>query len=544
MAENEVKVRVALEDLLSKGLDKAGDQVEKFGNGIKNNFEQASHASKALAIGLAAVGTAVIGAIAISVKAAADAEKQMARVNAVLGTMGKKGLEARAGILKAADAAVQLGFDDETAAESVTNLFQRTGDLNQAMELNALAMDLARAKNIDLAQATNLVGQVLAGNGKVLKQYGIDINEAATPLAALDELQKKVAGQSTEYAKTFSGQMEVLSVQFGNLKEAIGGIFLPVLTRLIQEFNKWIEMAGGVDGIMKMLKGTLAQIEPWFPLIAAGLTGALIPAMIAAGGAVITMLSSFSIAASALLPWIALAVAAYEAYTHNFLGIKDFIDNDFVPWFEENFAGLSEILREHGGVIGTMKDAWVIVKTEWSAFFEIMRLRWTTWFQDLRNNMNSTGLDLQFAWRDTWNAIETFITDKLNAIKNFFKGWYDTLVGWINSLLEAIGLVEKKSSSVGKSSSRGSTGRFAFGGEVTGPLGLDNIMVKATAGEVILNAAQQNNVAAAIDSAPRGGGVTVIVSGNSFYGDDRQFSEKIGETIVKSLLPHLTFSPS
>lgn len=53
----------------------------------------------------------------------------------------------------------------------MAKLLQRTGSLTEATKLNAVAMDLARAKNMDLATATTLVGQVLSGNGKVLKQY-------------------------------------------------------------------------------------------------------------------------------------------------------------------------------------------------------------------------------------------------------------------------------------------------------------------------------------------------------------------------------------
>lgn len=67
----------------------------------------------------------------------------------------------------------------------MAKLLQRTGSLTEATKLNAVAMDLARAKNMDLATATTLVGQVLSGNGKVLKQYGIDIKDTASPLEAL-----------------------------------------------------------------------------------------------------------------------------------------------------------------------------------------------------------------------------------------------------------------------------------------------------------------------------------------------------------------------
>lgn len=47
--------------------------------------------------------------------------------------------------------------------------------------------------------------------------------------------------------------------------------------------------------------------------------------------------------------------------------------------------------------------------------------------------------------------------------------------------------------------SRVSIPKFAHGGLVQGPGGLDNIPAMLTAGEVVLNASQQGNVARAIE---------------------------------------------
>jgi phage-related protein len=166
-----------------------------------------------------------------ALQAFADAEKSTARVNATLATMGSVGEKAKDAIQKLSN-----------TAESVTKLFQRTGDLTKAQELNALAMDLSRAKNIDLGTATDLVGQVLAGNGKVLKQYGIDIKDTATPLEALGLLHDKVAGQAAAFADTTAGRMEVLNILMGNVQETFGGAladglkpFMDTLMTLVQD---------------------------------------------------------------------------------------------------------------------------------------------------------------------------------------------------------------------------------------------------------------------------------------------------------------------
>jgi hypothetical protein len=186
-------------------------------------------------------GLAVVGAVAsvgaIAVKAAAEAEKEMAKFNATLATMGRAGELARGGILKAADAARRLGFDDEEAANTIAQLFQRTGDLSKALELNALAMDLARAKGISLSEAGKLISMVMSGNARALKLYGIEISDTLPPLEALEELQKRVAGQSEAYASTFAGQTQVLKEQMNQLAETVGTALLPKLTAAVTSIN-------------------------------------------------------------------------------------------------------------------------------------------------------------------------------------------------------------------------------------------------------------------------------------------------------------------
>lgn len=201
---------------------------------------------KTVAIGAAAAGAALVKMGVDSVKAASEAQVEMARFEATLKTMGKAGEEAKESILALSQANIQLGFDDEETANSMAYLLQRTNDLTQATELNGLAMELARAKNMSLSEASKMVGMVLSGNGRVLKQYGIDIKESATPLEALADLQTKVAGQSKAFAQTYAGAMAILKVSIQNVQETVGEQLLPVLadlaTRALPFITKALEL--------------------------------------------------------------------------------------------------------------------------------------------------------------------------------------------------------------------------------------------------------------------------------------------------------------
>jgi phage-related protein len=188
-------------------------------------------------------------------KGAAEAETSLARVTATLTAMGPEALRNKNAIVEMSQAAVKLGFDDEAAAESITRFYQATNSLTDAQTLNSLAMDLARAKNIDLATAAGLVNQVLAGNGRALKAYQIDLKESATPLEALGELHEKVKGQSEAFSHTFEGQMLTLNESFNNLKDTIGAALLEAITPFIKDFATWAADPAVVNQTKAIAKG-------------------------------------------------------------------------------------------------------------------------------------------------------------------------------------------------------------------------------------------------------------------------------------------------
>ncbi len=248
MANNEVKIVISGQDKSKPAFDSAS----KSSNLLKKDV---SDFAKELGVASLALGAAFVGALYACGKAAADAQVQMARVDATLNTMGSSALKNRDAILKAADAAVKLGFDDEDAAESITRLYQRTNDLTKAQELSTLAMDLARAKNIDLASATDLVGQVLSGNARALKAYGIELDETKTPLQALGELHEVVKGQASNFADTFAGKMSVLSIQMNNFKETIGAALLEAIMPFVTQLSEWASRPDVQQKVAEIAKG-------------------------------------------------------------------------------------------------------------------------------------------------------------------------------------------------------------------------------------------------------------------------------------------------
>lgn len=60
-----------------------------------------------------------------------------------------------------------------------------------------------------------------------------------------------------------------------------------------------------------------------------------------------------------------------------------------------------------------------------------------------------------------------------------------------------------------------------------------------TAGELVLNSAQQQNLAGQLTSKQ---GISVILQGNNFYGDDPEMAQKIGDQIVDIIKTNYNFN--
>jgi hypothetical protein len=290
-AENYVKIVV-------EAVDKASKEMDRISKAVNASLKDAEGASKGFAVGLGAAGVAIAGFGALAVKAASEAEAQMAAMDATLKAVGGSTGDVRGKIIEASQAFTKLGFDDEEAARSMALLFQRTKDVDQAMTLGRLSADLARAKNIELGEASKLVSLALSGQGRALMQYGISIKDAATPLEALEELQKAVGGQAEAFSKTFQGQTKILTQTWGNFMEVVGNEFIPVLTEMLLKLTpfieetlpKWIEQT-------KVVIRFLGEHKEVLYIVAGAIIGALVPAVYAA-------IASFVAAAVALAPFI------------------------------------------------------------------------------------------------------------------------------------------------------------------------------------------------------------------------------------------------
>lgn len=323
--------------------------------GFKNNLQALQPAFRTMAVVGTVAFAAVAGVIKTSIDAAKEAEIEMAKFNATMDTMGSAGKKAKDQLIALSRATVKLGFDDEDAANSLAKFFQRTGDVTDAQKLLTVAMDLSRAKSIDLLTATTLVNQVLSGNGRVLKQYGIDIKETDSPLEALGILHDRVAGQAEAFANTFGGKMEILSGQMTNMKEAIGSAFIPVLSNLaaklipiVNSVTVWIEKNPELTEKILLLSAALTGL-----VAVVGVLGVSLPIIVKA---VQGLAAAFSfVLANPIILFIAAVIAAIAILIVRFEDLKAIIEI-FGKGFGIIFGVIIGLAKDLGSVLRAPYD--------------------------------------------------------------------------------------------------------------------------------------------------------------------------------------------
>ncbi len=132
------------------------------------------------------------------------------------------------------------GFDDELVTTTFTNLVRRTGDVTKAMRLNAIAVDVARGRNISLESASSLVTRASLGMAGALRRVGIAAREGASATELLELLQRKYAGSAERYGQTAAGAQQRFQVALENTQEVIGTAVLPALTGLLDKATDYL----------------------------------------------------------------------------------------------------------------------------------------------------------------------------------------------------------------------------------------------------------------------------------------------------------------
>ncbi len=292
-------------------LSQATNDAKVFQGGILGslaNVGQGLVAGTFAVLKTAVVGVGVVAGVAgaamgkflyDSVKAAQDAQRSQAQLQAVLkSTGGVAGITAGDVNQLSARLSALTGVDDDvlTSAQSMLLTFTDIGK-KVFPDAAKAALDMATAmgggaipSEETLRNTTVQLGKALqdpdAGLG-ALKRVGVNTDELSkkfTPLMTkeqkqiliLKELSAEFGGSAEAAGKTFAGQMAILQVQMQNAQETIGGALLPVLSSLAQTLNTELAKPA-TQAFIQSLAQNLAQfaqnVISHFPEVLAWLQG-------------------------------------------------------------------------------------------------------------------------------------------------------------------------------------------------------------------------------------------------------------------------------
>ncbi len=263
----------------TSGLLKSVDEAAKIAQAARNDMErmgddaaraihkQFEEVAKKLGIAFTAIGGSITGVVAAAVKAFSDQERVARQLDAVLKSTGSSaGVTANEIKRMASELQAQTGISDDAIISANTMLLTFTNIGKDVFpQATRAVLDLATGMNEGMTPSSEMLSHTAIALGKALqdpitgvqnlRRVGVQLSEdqekqirgfmavndvASAQKMILDEVAKQFGGRASESAKTFSGQLNLLKENFGDLLEIIGSHIVPKLTSLTQTLSSVI----------------------------------------------------------------------------------------------------------------------------------------------------------------------------------------------------------------------------------------------------------------------------------------------------------------
>ena len=175
-------------------------------------------------------------------------------------TMSNLGLEDATAAVEANIDSLQrsAGVADDILRPAFSRLAVSTGNVAEANKLLALAVDISAGTGRDLSQVVMALGKASDGSTAGLGRLGTGLDKATLATGDMDLITKELAntfeGQGAVKAASFQGQLDRVSIAFGELQESFGRGFMEGV------------VAGFDDGrdAGDVLADTIRELEPTF----------------------------------------------------------------------------------------------------------------------------------------------------------------------------------------------------------------------------------------------------------------------------------------
>jgi hypothetical protein len=204
-----------------------------------------------------------------SVKFAQDAAVSQRQLAAQMKTSGESFADSRKRIEEAGLSLSRFGFTSEDSAHALTVLDRGTRSISESIRLQGLAADIARAKNIDLAAAANVVAKVFGGQETALRRAVPGLSKTAHGMDLIRQAQQRLAGQ----AAAATTPSERFNATLHETERIVGTALLPTLNRYLTQLSVWLDKMNRSGQLQRDVNQAIKQAVPLVDDLAKAFTG-------------------------------------------------------------------------------------------------------------------------------------------------------------------------------------------------------------------------------------------------------------------------------
>lgn len=180
-------------------------------DGLAGGLEHVKEHGKSVGAMLAGVGIAATGAGVLLTQFGAKDQQAQAQLRQSVLVTGNSWGDFKGRIEDAIKSQERFGHTADDTQNALTALTTALQDPNKALQEMGLVADIAARKHISLAEASDTLIKAQEGNAKAFRSFGIVLDGNGTKAdqinRALQELAKRMSGQASAAADTFSGRL-------------------------------------------------------------------------------------------------------------------------------------------------------------------------------------------------------------------------------------------------------------------------------------------------------------------------------------------------
>jgi hypothetical protein len=288
------KVKITFDadlDGLRRGVNGASNEVSGFGDKVAKFGKMAGAAFAAAGVAAAAYAGKLL---VDGVKAAIEDEAAQAKLATTLGNVtGATAKQIAAVESQITKTSLLTGLTDDELRPSFERFVRATKDADEALKLQAVAIDVAAGSGKSLEAVTNAMSKAAEGNAGSLAKLGVGLTAAQLKTMSMEEITAQLAatfgGQASQQADTFQGKMQRLQVAFSEGKETVGSFVLDAITPMVSGFVNTVipavqklseELGPKLTPIFQTLTGYIQDyVIPTFKAIWSFITEFVIPAL-------------------------------------------------------------------------------------------------------------------------------------------------------------------------------------------------------------------------------------------------------------------------